>query len=265
MPSHLQTCSDDDNFLSKPFRTLQKVSLDAIILSMSTVKPNLDRSQVESLVREALRAKLGNSVDKFYKPTSHNGGPNPLVVNVSARHVHVTQEDLEKLFGPGTKLTKLKDLYQDGEFASEQQVNIIGPRNRMIPNVRILGPVRSYTQVELSYTDGVYLGIKLPLRTSGDHEGTAGCSLVGPYGSVTLSKGVVRAERHVHMHPVDLAHFGVKDGDYMQLKIDGPCGVTFDNVKVREHPKVKLEIHIDTDEGNACDLGTATRMELLKK
>lgn len=239
--------------------------MGAIIHSMSTATPPLNRSQVESLVREALKAKLGNSVDKFYKPQSHNGGPNPLVVNVSARHIHVTQQDLEVLFGEGAKLTKLKDLYQDGEFATEQQVNIIGPRNRMIPNVRILGPTRNYTQVELSYTDGVYLGIKLPLKTSGDHAGTPGCSLVGPKGSVTLPHGVIRAERHVHMHPDDLAHFGVKDGDYMQLKVDGPCGVNFDNMKVREHPRVKLEIHIDTDEGNACDLGTATRMELLKK
>jgi propanediol utilization protein len=232
---------------------------------MSTVNSNIDRSKIESLVREALRAKLATSDSKLYQPQSHNGGPNPLVVNVSARHIHVTQEDLEKLFGPGAQLTKLKDLYQDGEFASEQQVNIIGPRNRMIPNVRILGPTRQYTQVELSYTDGMYLGIKLPLKTSGDHAGTAGCSLVGPYGSVTLQQGVIRAERHVHMHPDDLAHFGVKDGQYMQLKIDGPCGLVFDNVLVREHPKVKLEVHIDTDEGNACDLGTATRMELLKK
>ena len=241
------------------------MSLDVTLSFMSTVLPNLDRTQVESLVREALQAKLGNSTDKFYKPQSHNGGPNPLVVNVSARHIYVTQEDIEKLYGPGSTLTKLKDLYQDGEFATEQQVNIIGPRNRMIPNVRILGPVRSYTQVELSYTDGVFLGIKLPLRTSGDHQGTPGCSLVGPYGSVTLKQGVVRAERHVHMHPDDLNHFGVKDGDYMQLKVDGPCGVVFNNMKVREHPKVKLEIHIDTDEGNACDLGTATSMQLLKK
>ena len=137
---------------------------------MSTVNSNIDRSQIEALVREALRARLGNSADKIYKPESHNGGPNPLVVNVSARHIHVTQEDLEKLFGPGAQLTKLKDLYQEGEFASEQQVNIIGPRNRMIPNVRILGPTRKYTQVELSYTDGMYLGIKLPLKTIGQEK-----------------------------------------------------------------------------------------------
>jgi propanediol utilization protein len=223
----------------------------------------MDRKQVEAMVRQMLRSQMEQQ-HRIIKPASHNGGPNPLVVNVSARHIHVTPEVVEILFGKGAKLTKLKDLYQQGEFASEQQVNIIGPRNRMIPGVRILGPVRNYTQVELSYTDGVYLGIDLPLRISGDHRDTPGCVLVGPKGAVTLDRGVIRAERHVHMHPEDLKHFGVADGQYMKLKIVGPCGLTFDRVKVREHPKVKLEVHIDTDEGNACHLETATHMELVK-
>ena len=224
---------------------------------------SLDRSQVETIVRQVLRDQLVGQVSRMVKPSSHNGGPNPLVVNVSARHVHVTQSDLEILFGPGSKLTKLKDLYQPGEFASEQQVNIIGPRNRMIPGVRILGPCRAFTQVELSYTDGIFLGIDLPLRISGNHEGTPGAVLVGPHGAVALNKGVIRAARHVHMGPADLAHFGVKDGDSMKLKIHGPCGVTFDNLKVREHPKVRLEVHIDTDEGKACHLESAPPTELL--
>lgn len=231
----------------------------------------LQRDEVERLVREVLQQRLrggpatssggGGGAKGF--PT---GGPHPLVVNVSARHVHVRQDHLEQLFGPGSKLTKLKDLYQDGEFASEQQVNIVVPgerSNRMIPNVRILGPTRDYTQVELSYTDGIYLGIDLPLRISGNHRGTPGCVLVGPAGAVTLSEGVIRAKRHVHMHPDDAAHFGVADGDDMKLGIDGPCGLTFEGVTVRVHPKVKLEIHIDTDEGNACDLKSATHMELI--
>ena len=228
----------------------------------------IQREHIEQLVREALGSRLGSGDAPTNRPApspgAGGGGPNPLVVNVSARHVHVTPEDLEALFGPGAKLTKLKDLYQDGEFASEQQVNLIGPRNRMIPGIRILGPTRSYTQVELSYTDGIYMGIDLPLRISGNHEGTPGCVLVGPHGSVTLRQGVIRAERHVHMGPTDLAHFGVKDGDQMQLKIDGPCGVVLDKLRVREHPRVKLEVHIDTDEGNACHLSSATHMELIR-
>jgi len=224
-----------------------------------------DRAQIEAIVRKVLQDRYVGAVgQESIKPASHNGGQNPLVVNVSARHIHVNQQAMDVLFGPGSKLTKMKDLYQDGEFASEQVVNLIGPRNRMIPGIRILGPMRDYTQVELSYTDGIFMGIDLPLRISGNHDNTPGCILVGPHGALNLEKGVVRAERHVHMHPNDLAHFGVKDGDYMKLKIDGPCGLIFDRVKVREHPRVKLEVHIDTDEGNACDLKTATRMELIR-
>ena len=178
--------------------------------------------------------------------------------------MHVSQENLEILFGAGSKLTRLKDLYQEGEFASEQLVTVVGPRQRIIPNVRILGPIRNYTQVELSSTDGIYLGLDLPLRISGNHEGTPGCTIFGPAGAIHLGTGVIRAERHVHMATEDMAYYRVKDGDEMKLHIAGPCGLTFDNVRVRYHPKVILEVHIDTDEGNACDLESATNMQLIK-
>ncbi len=237
---------------------------------VATATP-LSRPEVEKLVREVLTQRLRGRVtppparERHAEMPSRPGGPpHPLVVNVSARHMHVTQSDLEVLFGPGAKLTKLKDLYQQGEFASEQLVTVIGPRQRIIPNVRILGPVRNYSQIELSYTDGIYLGIDLPLRISADHEGTPGAVVMGPKGAVTLSRGVIRAARHAHMNEQDMAYYGVKDGDEMRLRIDGPCGVTFDRVKVRYHPKVVLEVHIDTDEGNACDLDSATHMELFK-
>jgi propanediol utilization protein len=241
---------------------MRELRVRLFVEAAAIMTQTLQRSQVEQLVRQVLASRWGD-VGKQFRPTSHNGGPNPLVVNVSARHAHVTQQDLETLFGPGAQLTKLRDLYQDGEFASEQTVNVIGPRNRMIPNVRILGPTRSYTQVELAYTDGIYLGLDLPLRISGNHEGTPGCVLVGPAGALNMPSGVIRAERHVHMHPDDCEHYRVQDGQYMKLRIIGPCGLTFDNVKVRQNPKVKLEVHIDTDEGNACDLGSARRMELV--
>ena len=231
----------------------------------------LNRSEVESLVREVLRQRLAGQIVPPPSRERHatfgrrlGGPPHPLVVNVSARHMHATPADVETLFGAGAKLTKLKDLYQEGEFASEQLVTLVGPRQRIIPNVRILGPVRNYTQVELSYTDGIYLGIDLPLRISGNHEGTPGITILGPRGAITLDKGVIRAERHVHMSQADLDHYGVTDGDYMKLRINGPCGVTFDRVRVRYHTKVILEVHIDTDEGNACDLESATGMELVK-
>src|SRR5882762_1146001 len=153
----------------------------------------LERREVEQLVREVLRERLRSrnapppAVERS-ATTRTSGPPHPLVVNVSARHMHVTQQDLETLFGPGSKLTKLKDLYQEGEFASEQTVTLIGPRQRIIPSVRILGPTRNYSQVELSYTDGVYLGIDLPLRISGNHEGTPGATVMGPKGAVTLKR-----------------------------------------------------------------------------
>jgi len=231
----------------------------------------LQRNEVEALVREVLTQRLRGQVNPpparerhAEMPFRAGGPPNPLVVNVSARHMHVTPEHLEILFGAGAKLTKLKDLYQQGEFASEQLVTLVGPRQRIIPNVRILGPTRNYTQIELSYTDGIYLGIDLPLRISGNHDNTPGITILGLKGAVNLDRGVIRAERHVHMSNDDMAYYGVKDGDYMKLKIDGPCGATFDRLKVRFHPKVILEVHIDTDEGNACDLETATNMELTK-
>src|SRR5271168_5253064 len=135
----------------------------------------LDRGEVERLVREVLTQKLkGDRPHKGTVPLKSGGPPHPLVVNVSARHMHVSQENLEILFGAGAKLTKLKDLYQQGEFASEQLVTVVGPRQRIIPNVRILGPIRDYTQIELSFTDGIYLGIDLPLRISGNHQATPG-------------------------------------------------------------------------------------------
>jgi putative phosphotransacetylase len=226
------------------------------------------RSQVESLVREALSQRLASpaargSVVRTFAPGQSRASPNPLVVNVSARHMHVTPADLETLFGRGATLTKHRDLYQQGEFASEQLVTVVGPRQRIIPNLRILGPTRDYSQVELSYTDGVYLGIDLPLRISGNHDGTPGVTVLGPHGALHLPRGVIRAQRHVHMSEADMSHFTVRDGDEMKLRIEGPCGLTLDRVRVRFHPKVVLEVHIDTDEANACDLETATQMELI--
>src|SRR5438309_7918962 len=193
----------------------------------------LSRVEVEHLVREVLTQRLRGQITPppaterraSYAPVA-GGPPHPLVVNVSARHMHVTPADLETLFGPGAKLTKLKDLYQEGEFASEQLVTLVGPRQRIIPNVRILGPVRNYTQVELSYTDGIYLGVDLPLRISGNHEETPGCTVLGPKGAINMPRGVIRAERHVHMSTADMDYYRVRDGDYLRLKIDGPCGLT---------------------------------------
>jgi|694.fasta_scaffold22762_11 propanediol utilization protein len=247
---------------------------------MNAALKNFDSSQVdpariEALVRSAIARAMNLSPSN---PSSSNTSaidPNSaspaiyvpkLVVSISARHVHLTDEHVEKLFGKGKKLTPEKDLYQDGFFAAAETVMIVGPRRRMIPNVRVLGPTRKASQVELAFTDTISLGIDAPVRHSGDIKGTPGCVLVGPAGAVELEEGVIRAARHVHINPRDCAYYGVKNGDFMALKVKSPqCSVTFDDLLVREDANAKLEVHIDTDEGNACDLDHATIIELKRQ
>jgi propanediol utilization protein len=214
---------------------------------------------VERVVRDVLLKHLGGA-NGAQRPK-----PNPLLVNISARHVHLSPEHLEVLFGKGAQLEVQKELYQDGFFAAKQTVAVVGPRRRMLPDVRVLGPCRGATQVELAFTDGISLGIELPVRISGNLKGTPGCVLVGPKGVVELSSGVIRAERHVHMGPADLKYYDVQDGDRMNLRIESPgCSTVFEGLVVRYGEKIKLEVHLDTDEGNAANLENATKVELLK-
>ncbi len=219
---------------------------------------DIRRGDVEQIVRNVLGKHLGNAP----APTVPR---NPLVVNISARHVHLTQEHVEILFGKGAQLEPQKWLYQDGYYAAKQTVAVIGPRRRILPEVRVLGPCRNASQVELAFTDGISLGIDLPVRISGDVKGSPGCVLMGPHGVVDLTEGVIRAMRHVHMGPADCAHYGVKNGDAMHLRVvSRGCTTTLEDVVVRADPTVKLEIHLDTDEGNAIDLDHASHVELIK-
>lgn len=220
---------------------------------MSVAAPNLDRKLIEQIVREIVLASVGGPP-----------GKPELVVSVSARHAHLTPEHVETLFGAGRKLTPAKDLYQDGFFAAEETVMLVGPRRRMLPTVRILGPTRPESQVELAFTDGISLGIDLPVRPSGKIDGTPGCVLVGPAGVVELKRGVIRAERHVHMSPADAEFYGVKTGDRMGLRVKSSCSTTFHDLLVRAEKGIKLEVHLDTDEGNACDIDHAASVELIK-
>ena len=220
---------------------------------------NINRETIEAIVRKILTEKMGGQT------SGANLGRNPLTVSISARHIHLTDADVETLFGKGKTLTKMKDLYQDGFFAANETVMLIGPRKRMLPSVRILGPTRKESQVELSVTDAISLGIDPPVRESGKLDGTPGCVLVGPAGVVELKRGVVRAERHVHMGPADAAYYGVKDKDRMKLRVEaGGCSTTLENLLVRVGEGIKLEVHLDTDEGNAVDLEHATMIELIK-
>ena len=225
---------------------------------MAVSDQNLHRSVVEHWVRAAVYQRLGRNLPRVA------AAPNPLVVNVSARHCHLTPQAVEALFGPGHQLTPMKWLYQEGQFAAKETVTLIGPRSRVISNLRILGPCRTLNQVELAYTDAIALGFEIPLRLSGNIEGTPGGMLMGPAGFFEMPQGVIRALRHVHMHPDDAEFYGVKNGQDMQLKIGGPCAVTFDKLLVRVDKAFKLEVHIDTDEGNACDLQPETPCELIK-
>lgn len=214
------------------------------------------REQVEQAVRSMLAARPAGANGRSA------GVPPKLVVNISARHCHLTQEDVDVLFGKGYQLTEMKRLFQSTDFAANETVAVVGPRQRMIPGVRILGPCRKFSQVELAFTDAISLGINVPVKLSGDIEGTPGCVLVGPKGTLVMPKGVIRAERHVHMGPRDAAYYGVKHLDRMDLRVEGSCPTTLEGLLVRTHPDWKLEVHIDTDEANCCDLPHATKVTL---
>jgi putative phosphotransacetylase len=225
---------------------------------MSATSTAPHRAVVEHLVRQIVYERLRKPL-----PSSASA-PNPLVVNVSARHCHLTPEAVEALFGKGHKLTPFKWLYQEGQFAAQETVTLIGPRSRVISNLRILGPCRNLNQVELAYTDAIALGFDIPLRISGNIKDTPGGMLMGPAGFFEMEQGVIRAMRHAHMHPDDAAFYGVRSGDEMKLRIGGPCAIALDRMLCRVDPGFKLEVHIDTDEGNACNLQPNTPCELIQ-
>ena len=185
-------------------------------------------------------------------------------VGVSARHIHLTQEDVEKLFGEGYTLTKKKEL-MGGQFAANEQCTIVGLKLRAIENVRILGPVRKKSQVEISATDARTLGVNAPLRESGDVAGSAPNALVGPKGAVYLKEGCIVAARHIHMTPAQASGAGLKDGDYVSVKMGNERGSVMDHVKIRVDESFSLEMHIDTDEANACQVKQGDMAMIIKK
>jgi putative phosphotransacetylase len=223
---------------------------------MASAGAVIDRSAVEQIVRQVALDYLGRA----------NGKDAPvLTVHTSARHMHVCREDMDVLFGPGSELTVDRPLFQEGFFAAKEMVTIIGPRSRIISNLRILGPFRKQSQVELAFTDAIMLGFdNLPIRISGDIAGTPGAVIIGPKGVVELKQGVIRAGIHVHMCPSEAAYFGVKQGDKMKLRIGGLAGLTFNTVVVRIDPNSKLNVHMDTDEANACGLHLTKDVEFFK-
>ena len=185
-------------------------------------------------------------------------------VGISGRHVHVTKEHLEILFGKGFELTVLKDLSQPGQYAANEKVNLISPAGKELAGVRILGPVRPASQVEISQSDALRFKFSAPVRSSGDVKGSGACTLVGPNGSVELTEGVIIADRHIHFSDEEAKVFGVTDRQLVSIKIGGEKPGILDNVLCRVSPKFRLDCHLDTDDGSAFMLKTGDEVELIK-
>ena len=214
----------------------------------------MENNNIELITRLVMEA-----IDK--KENSSNGYMVP--IGVSARHIHLTKEHVEILFGKGYHLTKKKEL-MGGQFASNELVTIVGLKLRAIENVRVLGPVRSKSQVEISATDAIKLGVKAPIRPSGDIKGSAAIAVVGPKGVIYLEEGCIIAKRHIHMAPKDAMAVGVKDGDIVSVKADNERGTVFNHVQIRVDDSFTLEMHIDTDEANAAKIATGQTVTIIK-
>ncbi|PKK98813.1 MAG: propanediol utilization protein [Tenericutes bacterium HGW-Tenericutes-2] len=185
-------------------------------------------------------------------------------VGISGRHLHLTKEHLETLFGPGYELTVMKELTQPGQYAAEEKVDVISPDGKLLAGVRILGPVRPASQVEISKSDALRFKFVAPVRSSGDVKGSGAATLVGPKGQVKIEEGVIIADRHIHFSPEEAIQFGVVDRQVVSLKIGGIKAGILDNVLCRVHPQFRLDCHLDTDDGSAFMLNTGDMVELVK-
>ena len=195
--------------------------------------------------------------------TSEAEDPSIIPVGISNRHIHLSQADQDRLFGEGYQMTKIKELSQPGQYACKETVTICGPKGA-IENVRILGPVRGKTQIEILAGDCFKLGAVSPSRLSGDLQGTPGIAVIGPKGSVQTSEGLIVAQRHIHMTPQDAEQIGVIDGQTVAIQIDGPRGGTYGNVAVRANGASALECHIDTEEANAMNVNSLSKIKIIK-
>jgi putative phosphotransacetylase len=193
------------------------------------------------------------------------GGVPGIPLGVSNRHMHIKKETFAAIFGPDASLDVYRELYQPGEFASNQVVTVVGPKMRAIQNVRILGPFRNYDQVELSLTDAIGIGISPPVRNSGDLQDAAPLTVAGPAGSVFIPRCAIIANRHAHMPSNDARTFGVKDGDFVRVRIGGEKGTVFEKVLVRVNDSWKLQLHLDTDDANAANVRCRTAAEFAGK
>ena len=218
---------------------------------------DISTEKIAEMVKRALL-----EMNKTEKNAS--GESDGIPVGVSNRHIHLSVSDLETLFGAGYELTPMKDLSQPGQYACKEVLTIVGPSMRPIENVRVLGPVRKTSQVEISATDSYVLKVKPPVRESGNIKGSAPIRIIGPKGVVELSEGCIIANRHIHMSPADAVKFGVSDGDTVTIDAEGKRRTRWFDVQVRVHKDFRLEMHVDTDDANAAGIGNGCRVKLVK-
>ena len=214
-----------------------------------------------SLVEEIVRRVVAQQAPAAEPAPSMDQIP----VGVSNRHIHLTHSDVETLFGAGYQLTQLKDLSQPGQYACKETVTIVGPSMRPIEKVRVLGPERSRTQIEISRTDSFQLKVKPPVRESGKVDGSAPLTIIGPCGVLTVSEGCIIANRHIHMSEEDGRRFGIQDGEYVTVDADGARRTRFYDVQVRVNKAFVLEMHLDTDDANAAGLGNGSKVRIVRE
>lgn len=222
-------------------------------------------------MKEPAHTELANLISELVLEELERRGLAPLreppvlvPVGVSARHMHVTKEHMAVLFGPGSELTVYKPISQPGQFAANEQVTLVGPKGT-IERVRILGPYRRNTQIELAPSDARRLGIDPPIRRSGDVAGTPGVTVIGPRGRLELAEGCIIAERHIHMTPADALAYRVKDGEKVKVRVDGGKGGIMDHVMIRVRDDFKLEMHIDTDDANGFGIANGSRLAIIRE
>ncbi len=217
----------------------------------------MDKEELIKKVTDMVAQKLGIGEDQA------KDIPNKIVTGVSVRHVHLKKEHIDKLFGKDYELSSLKDLSQPGQYAAKEVVTLLGQKLTALQKVRVLGPARDKSQIELSKTDSIAFEIDAPTRVSGDTKGSAPIVIVGPKGSINLKEGAIRAECHIHINTGDAKYFGLKDRDYVDIKIESARGLTFNNVVIRVSDDYKTEFHIDTDDANTCDLENGSLVEIV--
>jgi acetate kinase len=244
------TLDEQRNSEARGFDQICRISTDDSRITVLVVPTDEERM----MAREALRALSRTYLTQVLAEQKQQS----FLVEVSAHHIHLTQEHVEALFGQGHQLTKHGDLSQPGQYACKEQLTIVGPKGR-IERVRVLGPTRKYTQVEIAMTEQFRLGVHPPIRESGDIKDTPGCTLEGPAGEVKLDRGVICALRHVHMTPADALRYGVRDKSFVRVRIDGDRELVFGDVLVRVDPSFALAMHIDTDEANAANVKTGAK------